>query len=249
MHPYLDFPGPLAFAHRGGAGVHPENTMSAFAHAVGLGYRYLETDVHATKDGVLLAFHDEDLLRTCGVDVKIGDITFAESQQIKVHDSEHIPTLRELLETWPEIRLNIDCKADSALEPLVHVLGHAQVRQRTCIGSFSDRRLRHLRTLFGEDLCTSMGPREVAQTRLASYVPRTPFSTSAHAAQVPPNQGPIPLVDRRFVDFCHQRNIHVHVWTIDDPSTMHDLLDLGVDGIMTDQPETLRGVLQERGAW
>lgn len=249
MHPYLDVPQPIAFAHRGGAGVHPENTMSAFAHAVGLGYRYLETDVHATKDGVLLAFHDEDLLRTCGVDVKIGDITFAESQQIKVHGSEHIPTLSELLETWPEVRLNIDCKADTALEPLIQALGHADVRKRTCIGSFSDRRLRHLRSIFGAELCTSMGPREVAQTRLASYVPLTPFSSSAHAAQVPPNQGPIPLVDRRFIDFCHQRDIHVHVWTIDDPSIMHELLDLGVDGIMTDQPETLRGVLQDRGAW
>jgi glycerophosphoryl diester phosphodiesterase len=196
-----------------------------------------------------LAFHDEDLLRTCGVEVKIGDITFSESQQIKVHDAEHIPTLNELLETWPEVRLNIDCKADSALEPLIRTLGHADVRRRTCIGSFSDRRLRHLRSTFGDELCTSMGPREVAQTRLSSYVPRTPFSTSAHAAQVPPNQGPIPLVDRRFVDFCHQRDIHVHVWTIDDPETMHDLLDIGVDGIMTDQPETLRNVLQERGAW
>lgn len=249
MHPYLDSPQPIAFAHRGGAGVHPENTMPAFAHAVELGYRYLETDVHATKDGVLLAFHDEDLLRTCGVDVKIGEITLAESQQMKVHGSEHIPTLTEMLETWPEIRLNIDCKADSALEPLIHALGNADVRRRTCIGSFSDRRLRHLRSIFGEDLCTSMGPREVAQTRLASYVSRAPFTSAAHAAQVPPNQGLIPLVDRRFVEFCHQRDIHVHVWTIDDPETMHDLLDIGVDGIMTDQPATLRTVLQERGAW
>lgn len=223
--------------------------MSAFAHAVGLGYRYLETDVHATKDGVLLAFHDEDLLRTCGVDVKIGDITLAESQQIKVHGREHIPTLTELLETWPEVRLNIDCKADTALLPLVSALEHDDVRKRTCIGSFSDRRLRHLRSTFGESLCTSMGPREVAQARLASYVSRTPFSSSAHAAQVPINQGPIPLVDRRFVDFCHQRDIHVHVWTIDDPIVINDLLDLGVDGIMTDQPETLRSVLQERGCW
>jgi glycerophosphoryl diester phosphodiesterase len=249
VHPYLDVPGPIAFAHRGGAGVHPENTMPAFAHAVALGYRYLETDVHATRDGVLLAFHDEDLARTCGVDVRIGDITLAESRQIKVHDAAHIPTLDELLETWPDVRLNIDCKADSAIEPLAASLRHAQVRQRVCIGSFSDRRLRHFRDLYGDDLCTSMGPREVGQTRLASYVPRTPFSTGAHAAQVPLRQGPIPLVDRRFVDFCHERGLHVHVWTIDDAATMHDLLDLGVDGIMTDQPETLKQVMIERGVW
>ena len=96
--------------------------MPAFAHAVELGYRYLETDVHATRDGVLLAFHDENLARTCGVDVKIGDITLEESRQIKVHGSEHIPTLDELLDTWPNVRLNIDCKADSAVEPLTETL-------------------------------------------------------------------------------------------------------------------------------
>lgn len=249
MHPYLDSAGPIAFAHRGGAGVHPENTMPAFAHAVHLGYRYLETDVHATRDGVLLAFHDEDLARTCGVDVKIGEITLQESRHVKVHGETHIPTLDELLETWPEVRLNIDCKADTAVTPLTETLRHAGVRQRVCIGSFSDKRLRHFRSLYGADLCTSMGPREVGQTRLASYVPRTPFSASAHAAQVPLRQGPIPLVDRRFVDFCHERDIHVHVWTIDDADTMHDLLDLGVDGIMTDQPETLKQVMSERGVW
>ena len=249
MHPYLDAPGPIAFAHRGGAGVHPENTMPAFAHAVELGYRYLETDVHATRDGVLLAFHDEDLSRTCGVDVKIGDITLEESRQIKVHGTAHIPTLDELLETWPHVRLNIDCKADPPVGPLTETLRRPEVRERVCIGSFSDRRLRHFRETFGSELCTSMGPRDVAQTRLASYVSRTPFTSTAHAAQVPLRQGPIPLVDRRFVDFCHTRDIHVHVWTIDDPGTMHDLFDLGVDGIMTDQPETLRAVMAERGLW
>lgn len=229
--------------------MHHENTMSAFAHAIELGYQYIETDVHSTSDGVLMAFHDENLLRTCGVDVDIAELTFAEIQSLKVHDQEHIPTFQEMIETWPHVRVNVDCKADSAIVPLERVLADESIRNRVCLGSFSDRRLRHFRTLFGASLCTSMGPREVAQARLASVVSRVPFTTSAMAAQIPLRQGPIGLADQRFIDFCHSRRVFVHVWTIDDPDSMHQLLDLGVDGIMTDQPLVLREVLKSRGLW
>ena len=229
--------------------MHPENTMSAFAHAIELGYRYIETDVHATVDGVLMAFHDENLLRTCGVDVDIADLTYSDIQSLKVHEREHIPSLKEVLDTWPDVCVNIDCKADSAVTPLEQVLTSESIRQRVCVGSFSDRRLRHLRSQFGSSLCTSMGPREVAQARLGSFVSRVPFSSPALAAQIPPSQGPIGLADERFVDFCHSRGIKVHIWTIDDPDSMHQLLDLGVDGIMTDQPRVLRDVLRSRGMW
>jgi glycerophosphoryl diester phosphodiesterase len=223
--------------------------MSAFAHAVSLGYRYLETDVHSTVDGVLMAFHDENLLRTCGVDARIADLTYSEISKLRVHDVEHIPTFHEVLETWPDVRVNVDCKADSAVAPLEATLARESIRQRICLGSFSDRRLRHFRDLYGPSLCTSMGPREVAQARLGSFVSRVPFTTTAQAAQIPPRQGPISLADERFVEFCHSRMIAVHVWTIDDPEQMHQLLDIGVDGIMTDQPSILRDVMQSRGAW
>lgn len=229
--------------------MHPENTMSAFAHAISLGYRYVETDVHSTRDGVLMAFHDENLLRTCGVDVAIADLTFAELGSLRVPDREHIPTMQEILDAWPDVRVNVDCKADSAVGPLTSILENERTRERVCIGSFSDRRLRHLRETFGPSLCTSMGPREVAQARLSSLVSRVPFSTAAMAAQIPLRQGPISLADDRFIDFCHSRGIDVHVWTIDEPDTMHHLLDLGVDGIMTDQPQVLRDVMQSRGSW
>lgn len=223
--------------------------MSAFGHAVELGYRYIETDVHSTRDGVLMAFHDENLLRTCGVDAEIEDLTHQEIQSLQVHGTEHIPTFAEIIETWPAIRINVDCKADRAVEPLENFLADETIRARVCVGSFSDRRLRHFRSRFGSSLCTSMGPREVAQARISSLVGRVPFSSLAQAAQVPTHQGPIGLVDRRFVDFCSSRSIHVHVWTIDDAETMHYLLDIGVDGIMTDQPLVLRQVLQSRGLW
>jgi glycerophosphoryl diester phosphodiesterase len=113
-----------------------------------------------------------------------------------------------------------------------------------CVGSFSDRRLRRLRALLGPRLCTSYGPAQIAALRTVGRAPG-----GGLAAQVPVRQGRLPLVDRRFVAAAHARGLHVHVWTIDDPVEMERLLDLGVDGLMTDRPSVLREVLERRGAW
>jgi len=223
--------------------------MSAFAKAVSLGYRYVETDVHASRDGVLFAFHDDDLLRTCGVNAKINDLDSSEVAAIAVEGSEHIPTLSELVTTWPNLRINIDCKADLAVEPLIAAIRHHDLYDRVCIGSFSDRRLKSIREACGPRLCTSMGPKEVAMLRLRSWTKSQGRDLAPLAAQVPPRQGPLPIVDKRFVSHAHELGLHVHVWTIDDRSEMHELLDLGVDGIMTDSLATLASTLNERGQW
>lgn len=249
LHPFLEWPHPIAFAHRGGASDAPENTMSAFAKAVAHGYRYVETDVHASRDGLLFAFHDDDLNRTCGIDAKINDLDAAEVSRFSVQGSEHIPTLAELVTTWPTLRINIDCKADSAVEPLIAAIRHHDLFDRVCIGSFSDRRLKAIREACGERLCTSMGPKEVAMLRLRSWTRSSPRDLAPMAAQVPPRQGPLPIVDKRFVDHAHELGLHVHVWTIDDQAQMNELLDLGVDGIMTDSLATLVTTLSERGQW
>lgn len=248
-HPFLDSATPIAFAHRGGASDAPENTMSAFAKAVDAGYRYVETDVHASADGVLFAFHDDDLSRTCGVNAKINDLTAAEIARIRIQDSEHIPTLDELVSTWPTLRINIDCKADPAVEPLIRAIRHHDLLDRVCIGSFSDRRLATIRTALGPQLCTSMGPKEVAMLRLRSWTKTQPRELVPLAAQVPPRQGPIPIVDAAFVSHAHDLGLHVHVWTIDSRTEIDELLDLGVDGIMTDSLSTLATALGERGQW
>ena len=223
--------------------------MSAFAKAVSLGYRYVETDVHASRDGVLFAFHDDDLLRTCGVNAKINDLDSSEVAAIAVEGSEHIPTLSELVTTWPNLRINIDCKADPAVEPLIAAIRQHDLYDRVCIGSFSDRRLKSIREACGPRLCTSMGPKEVAMLRLRSWTKSQGRDLAPLAAQVPPRQGPLPIVDKRFVTHAHELGLHVHVWTIDDRSEMHELLDLGVDGIMTDSLATLASTLNERGQW
>lgn len=251
-HPYLDGAHPIAFAHQGGASEYPENTLPAFAHAYQLGYRYMETDVHASSDGVLFAFHDPDVQRTCGQPGMIRNMTASEIAALRVHGREPIPRLDELLATWPDAKFNIDCKSDHALPYLLKRLDNGDMFDRVCIGSFSDARLDAVRERYGTKVCTSMGPRDVAKVRLGTWLRRSPrlgSSAPPLAAQVPVRQGPLPIVTSSFVDGAHAAGIHVHVWTIDDPEEMHRLIELGVDGIMTDRVTTLRDVLQTRGLW
>ena len=249
-HPYLDHDGPIAFAHRGGTSAAPENSLRAFADAVSLGYTYLETDVHATSDGVLVAFHDNDLERTCGEKRAIATSTWSELTSARIDGTDPIPLLDDLLDEFPEARFNIDCKADPALEPLIKKLRERDCLSRVCIGSFSDKRLDRVRQEFGTSVCTSMGPKEVAKlvARATSHLPFTP-TDHALMAQVPVKQGPIPVTTQRFIDVSHELGIQVHVWTIDDPAEIARLLDLGVDGIMSDDTRALRDVFMARGHW
>jgi glycerophosphoryl diester phosphodiesterase len=223
--------------------------MPAFERAIGLGYTYLETDVHVTTDGVAVAFHDDDLLRTCGRPGRISELPWSEVAAALVDGRAPIPRLDELLAAWPHARFNLDCKSDAAAEPLAVVLDRAAVLERVCVASFSDRRLRRLRHRLGPEVCTAAGSKEIAALRVI----RRGFG-SALVAQVPvrhalPRGRHVIIVDERFVARLHRRGMHVHVWTIDDPDEMRRLLDLGVDGIMTDRPAVLREVLSERGQW
>jgi glycerophosphoryl diester phosphodiesterase len=244
LHPFLDWPEPIPFAHRGGASVASENTLAAFAHAVGLGYRYLETDVHATRDGVIVAFHDPDLQRTCGRAGVIGDLAWSEVATARVDGKEPIPLLEELLEEFPDVRINIDCKTDAAVDGLIATVRRTSCIERVCLASFSQARLHRLRRSLGPEACVALGPRQIASLRLFGRMPG-----NLGPAQVPTRSGAVPLVDRRFIQHCHRVGVPVHVWTIDDPVEMHRLLDLGVDGIMTDRTDLLRDVLLDRGQW
>lgn len=250
LHPYLQHEGPIPFAHRGGASAAPENTLTAFQDAVSLGYRYLETDVHATRDGVLVAFHDNDLSRTCGINGRIDEMTWNEVASARVHGSEPIPLLEDILGSFPSVNVNIDCKADTAVDPLIAAIRRTDSLARVCLGSFSDSRLGKIREALGEGACMSAGPLSVARLVLAARTHRiVAGARHIQAAQVPVSQGPLTVVNERFISLCHDLGLHVHVWTIDDPAEMNRLLDLGVDGVMTDDTRALKDVLTTRGVW
>ncbi|TFV51665.1 glycerophosphodiester phosphodiesterase [Blastococcus sp. TF02A-35] len=238
-------------AHRGGAIEHLENTLPAFQACVDMGYRYLETDVQVTADGVLVAFHDATLERVTGQSGRIDSLTWAQVSEARIGGREPIVRLEDLLGAWPDVRFNLDIKAAGVLAPLVRLVRSMKVADRICLGSFSDARIAAARRLFGPSVCTSLGPRGVAALRLSSYSPRAAglVRIQAGCAQVPLQLGGRALVDERFLAAAHARGLQVHVWTVDDPVEAEAMLDLGVDGIMTDRPAMLRELLEKRGQW
>jgi glycerophosphoryl diester phosphodiesterase len=248
---FLDGPTPLAMAHRGGAIEHLENSMPAFEACVGMGYRYLETDLRATADGVLVVFHDATLERVTDRAGRIEHLTWKQVSDARIGGREPIMRLEDLLGAWPDVRFNLDMKAAGVLAPLVRTVRRLQVHDRICLASFSDARLAAARRIFGTSVCTSLGPRGVAALRLSSYSPRAAglARTAAGCAQVPLQLGGRALVDERFVATAHARGLQLHVWTVDSEQEATTMLDLGVDGIMTDRPAMLRDLLHRRGQW
>ncbi len=254
-YPFLDDGAPvLAFAHRGGAR-HPEllgleNTYAAFAHAVALGYAYLETDVHATRDGTLVAFHDALLERVtdgAGSLETLDDVALA---RVRVAGSEGVPTLASLVAAFPGARFNIDLKSAAAVAPLADFVAEHSLHDRVLVASFSGRRLRRFRRLVGPRVATAASPGEVAAYLLLPAALARRVTRGAPAAlQVPHRRGPLVLTSSRLVRRAHAAGLHVHVWTVDDPAEMTALLDRGVDGLMTDRTDLLRDVLRRRGLW
>jgi glycerophosphoryl diester phosphodiesterase len=238
-------------AHRGGAIEHLENTLPAFQACVDMGYRYLETDVRVTADGVLVVFHDGTLERVTDRSGRIDTLPWSEVSTARIGGREPILLLEDLLGAWPDVRFNLDIKAAGVLAPLVRTVRRLKIADRICLGSFSDARIAAARRLFGPSVCTALGPKGVAALRLSSYSPRAAglVRIQAGVAQVPLQLGGRALVDERFVTAAHARELQVHVWTVDTEAESTALLDLGVDGIMTDRPAMLKELLEKRGQW
>jgi glycerophosphoryl diester phosphodiesterase len=245
----------IAMAHRGGAR-HPdllgmENTLHAFRHAAALGYQYLETDVHVTRDGHLVAFHDPMLDRMADRPGALASVLADELAEVRIAGEHAVPSMAELLEELPQCRFNIDLKAPGAVAPLADLLERMQAHDRVCVGSFSSANLREFRRLTAGRVATSAAPAEVAAFLALSWpglrrlVRRRPFA----ALQVPRRRGRVPLVTRSVVRRAHAAGVHVHVWTVDEPAEMEELLDLGVDGLITDRTDLLKDVLVGRGLW
>ncbi|MEO6958011.1 MAG: glycerophosphodiester phosphodiesterase [Antricoccus sp.] len=248
---FLNGPLPIAFAHRGGAYGGLENSMEAFEASVKHGYRYIETDVHVTKDGVVVAMHDGDLRRVSGARASLRGLTWDQLRSFQIGDGGTIARLDEVLSAWPQLNLNIDAKSAAVAAPLVEVVRAHDALSRVCLASFSDRRIVYMGRLAGPAAILSMGPRTITALRVASMQSSLGrfLPIAGHCAQVPHRVGRFQVVTRRFVQFAHAIGKQVHVWTIDDPAQMNELLDLGVDGIMTDKPEVLKAVMTDRGVW
>jgi glycerophosphoryl diester phosphodiesterase len=245
-------------AHRGSRELWPENTMTAFAGAVELGYRYIETDVRMTADGVVVAFHDATLERTTNGRGAVVDWRWEELQHLDAGwafgaDLGHplrgrgvrIPRLDEVFAAWPDVHFNIDLKAPGIEWAVAEVIAKAHRQDSTLIGSFRDRRIAKFRRITNGTIATSAGPRGSVAAWMASRTGRGIWQPVA-AYQLP-FETPAARLDRRFVEAAHSANAQVHAWTVNDAVDMEHLLDIGVDGIITDRPDVLNDLLRQRG--
>jgi glycerophosphoryl diester phosphodiesterase len=244
---FLDLPRPLAFAHRGGAAHFPENSWRAFEHALGLGYSYLETDVQATADGVLVAFHDRTLDRVTDRAGRIARLPHHEVSAARIGGTDPIPRLEDLLGAWPGARFNLDVKDEPAVRPLPEVLRRTAAWDRVCITSFSGRRLSATRRLLPRPVCMATPPAAVGA--ISAGTPAAVLAERFSRLSIRCAQVPIRIASRQFIRRAHAAGLQVHVWTVNDPAIMASLLDAGADGIMTDETEVLKDVLVARGQW
>lgn len=253
---YFDVPF-AALAHRGGWDANSpaplENSLRAFEHAVNdLGYRYVETDVHASADGVLVALHDERLDRVSDRQGVVAQLPFSEIRRARISGSEPVPTMDEVFEALPQARFNIDIKQKNAILPLVEAIRRHHAQSRVCVASFSPSRLTRFRSLMGPDVATAASIDVVAWS---AYVPWIPWLLNAgvQAFQIPRNQQlgslRLPVLTAGLRSVAHARDMRIHVWTIDDEQEMTELIDTGVDGIVTDRIDVLRHVASEHGVW
>ena len=240
-NPFAALPVPLGLAHRGGAAEATENSPTAFQNAADHGLRAIETDVRATIDGHAVVFHDATMDRTTDRSGAVSAFPVAHLRGAHLANGDHPVSLVEALERWPGLTFNVDVKADDAVEPFLRAVGQVDAWDRVCAASFSTRRLARMRALAGPRLATSLGSAEVAR-----LVTGTLHRTSACAAQVPRRAGRFPLVTPALLRRAHDLGLQVHVWTVNDPVEMAGLLDLGVDGLITDRPCLLAQVLADR---
>lgn len=230
-----------AYAHRGGSREAAENSLTAFERAMALGLRYLETDVRPSRDGVAVLHHDATLERTSDGCGPVRVRTWRELRDVRLADGSAPLRLEELLEALPDAHLTIDAKEAGSVPAIADAVRRSGAEGRVCIASFSPRRLERLRRLL-PNVESGAHPWEVARLRSRRGVtlPR------AHRVQVPLRAFGMALAEQAFIDRAHACGLAVDVWTVDDPARMHRLLDLGVDGIMTDSPSVLREVLAAR---
>jgi glycerophosphoryl diester phosphodiesterase len=259
---------PAALAHRGFSREGAENTLDAFRAARDLGYEWIETDVNTTSDGVVLCFHDGTLDRVTGTTGSVSAMTWERISCERVAGVCGIPRLGDLLTQFPELKFNIDVKDEASVAALPRLLHELGATDRVRVTSFSESRrrrtLRRLRELTGEPVPTSSGKEgmrlllacswlggpswRIARRLAARWI--EPFDT----VQIPRRHrvrggAELELVTPRFLDFAHRHGIAVHVWTVNETAEMAELLELGVDGIVTDRADLLAGLLEQRGQW
>ncbi|MET4636936.1 glycerophosphodiester phosphodiesterase family protein [Mycetocola sp. 2940] len=245
---YFDPPGPRILAHRGLALAVPENTIAAFQAAVDVGAVYLETDAHATADGVAVLVHDPEIVAD-GVSHPVRNLTLSQLRQLDLGGGHRVPTLAGALVTFPNARFNIDVKAEQAAGPVVRAILAERAVDRVLLTSFDEaRRTRAIDSLPG--VASSASSERFARAFVGARVGSVTLVRSAlggiRCVQIPEKHRNLRLVTGRSVRAFHRAGVEVHVWTVNEPDDMHRLLDLGVDGLITDRADVALPLVADR---
>lgn len=242
MKTYLDYSGMAVLAHRGGSLESFENTIESFAYSQSIGCKFIETDVQVSADGIPYIFHDESIKRLLGSDIIFSSLSSSEIDELKLFDNHHIPTLESVLNLFPDLYFQIDLKTDLVAKPALKVIKENNAMHRVCIASFNSERLKQVNSDYPE-ICLSMGPIEVFKLLLSSFG-LYKKEISGDCLQVPMYWYGIKVVTKRFINFIHSKNLKIMVWTINDIKTFEKLINLNVDGIITDKPKSLFKLLK-----
>ncbi len=250
----------LVFAHRGGGGLYPENTLDAFEYSAKMGVDVLELDVHSTSDGALVVLHDMSLDRTTDGRGRVGDLTL---EAVKKLDAGHlfspdggktfpfrgrgitVPTLEEIFDALPQMTFNIEPKqaAPSIIKPLCSLIRTRRMTEKVIVGSFRQAVIDEFRATCPE-VATSASPSEVTEFLTLSKTGLSEsYNPPMQALQIPENLGGLSVVTEKFVENAHRKNLKIHVWTINETANMQRLINIGVDGVMTDYPDRLLELL------
>ena len=245
MKDYLNYNGLAVMAHRGGSLEAPENTIESFKYAIEIGSDIIETDIQLSSDGVPYIFHDDDLKRIPGIEKNFNDLLASEIDELNIFGDFKIPTLEETLKQFPDTKFQIDFKTDEVVDPAIEIINKLpHVKKNLCVASFSSQRLQKIKSKLS-DVTYSMGPHEVLKLLLKSFgIYRG--EVGGDCLQIPIYRYGIKIVTKRFVDFCKRENIKISVWTINSTEEMDYLIDLDVDGIITDKPKALINLLASR---
>ncbi len=246
-HPYLSPVGPRVLAHRGLATEAPENTLLAFAHALAVGVTHLETDVHASRDGVAVIAHDSELERVAGRPGAVADLDARALGQLDLGGGHGMPSLDEALEAFPEARFNIDVKSAAAIAPTAEAVRRHRAEHRVLLTSFSEKR-RAAAVRLAPGVASSASGARFATALLAARLGLHPVARAAlaglHAVQIPERALGIETTAPPLLRAFQGAGLEVHVWTVNDPATMRRLLERGVDGIVTDRADLAVEVLR-----
>ena len=237
MKTYLQYDGLTVLAHRGGADESFENTLESFDYSKSLGCKFIETDVQVSADGIPYIFHDDDLKRVLNISSRFDSLSSQEIDKLKIFDQYRIPKLEEALNEFPEISFQIDFKTDGVVAPALDVIKKTKSFERICVASFNSERLKRVRSTY-PDLCISMGPNEVIKTLISSFG-LYKGAIDGDCLQIPIRYYGVRVVTKRFVKYLKSRGLKIMVWTINDVKTFEYLIELKVDGIITDKPKLL----------